>query len=115
MLDLSDWRVTDIDESEITFIACDGDASQSGTIQRKLRPATSVPMYPNPAAEQISVAGPVQYQLTLYDARGIAVRQRSKLSGTSQLEVATLTPGVYVLQVVDTQTRQKYQQRVVVE
>ena len=70
--------------------------------------------YPNPASEQLSVAGSEDYQVVIYDLTGRKVMQHEHLRGVSQLDIAHLRAGVYVLKVSDG-VHPEVRQRIVVE
>ena len=70
--------------------------------------------YPNPASEQLSVAGSEDYQVVIYDLTGRKVMQHEHLKGVSQLDITYLRAGVYVMKVSD-QEHPQLRQRIVVE
>lgn len=72
-------------------------------------------VYPNPAREQIVVRGPEHYNATLYNLNGKIIRHQTQQSRSSQLDVATVPPGVYLLQVLDTHTQQTHQVKLILE
>ena len=76
---------------------------------------SAVQVYPNPARGRIVVQGPERYDVTLYDLYGKPVQAQTQQSGTSQLNVVGVRPGVYLLRVLDTQTQQTYQQKAIIE
>ena len=76
---------------------------------------SEVHVYPNPTAQRIVIDGPEHYQTTLYDLQGKVVRQRTRQSGQSSLNVASLRPGTYLLQWRDTDTHQTYQERIIIK
>ena len=95
-LPCGDDKVLSQDEPEI---------AQGGTIR----------IFPNPARGQVTIEGPLHYDLTLYDLRGSVVRYQSQRSAKSTLELAVLPPGVYLLQVLDMDSQRTYTERLIVK
>ena len=70
--------------------------------------------YPNPATDQLTVAGGDDYQVTLYDLTGRKVMQHSHLKGRVHLEVGSLRPGMYLMRIYDSKNREVHQ-RIMIE
>ena len=76
---------------------------------------SGVRLYPNPAAGRVVIRGPAHYGVQVYDLEGRRLQQSGALSGRTSLDTSSLRPGVYVVQLTDTDTGQTHQQRLVVE
>ena len=74
----------------------------------------SLRTYPNPATDQLTVAGGDDYQVTLYDLSGRSVMQHDHLTGKAELDIRHLRPGVYLLKLRDSE-QHELRQRVVIE
>ena len=99
-------------------VGCSSAASvdQAASGRSLFSPGVSeVRVYPNPAQEQIVVQGPERYRVALYDLYGTLVQEQLQQSGRSQLNVVGVPAGVYLLQVLDIQTQQRYRQKVIIE
>ena len=81
--------------------------SAEGWNQQSLR------TYPNPATDQLTVAGGDDYQVTLYDLSGRKVMQHNHLKGIRQLDVNHVLPGVYILKMNDSE--HELRQRVIIK
>ncbi|WP_375416981.1 PQQ-dependent sugar dehydrogenase [uncultured Hymenobacter sp.] len=64
-------------------------------------PTPALTLYPNPARQQVRVQLPATgARLTLLDATGRQVRELALVGASADLELAGLTPGLYVLRAV---------------
>lgn len=66
---------------------------------------SSVPVYPNPASEEIWLSVPVSHpvQITVYDLLGKPIQTNKANSGEIRIPVQDFTPGVYHLHISDGQ------------
>ena len=72
--------------------------------------------YPNPATDWLTVEGTEDYRVTVYDVSGRMVLEREYLRGRTQLSIAALQPGVYLVTLRNhRQGGQTVQQRLMVE
>ncbi len=71
-------------------------------------------LYPNPATDQLTVAGGEDYQVTLYDLSGRKVMQHNHLKGASQLDISHVRPGLYVAKLRDGE-QHELRQRIIIE
>ena len=71
-------------------------------------------LYPNPATDQLTVAGGDDYQVTLYDLTGRKVMQHDHLKGAQQLDISHVRPGLYVVKLRDRE-QHKLRQRIVIK
>ena len=77
-------------------------------------PQSAFSAYPNPAAEQLTVQGGKDYQVTLYDLSGQRVLRQKHLKGQTQVDISHLRPGVYILKMRDRE-QHELRQRVMIE
>ena len=89
--------------------------SQRAALPSATGQAGSLRSYPNPASEQLTLQaeGSQDYRVSICDLRGQVVMHRQHLKGQTQLDIAHLRPGVYIVN-VNTDDGQQ-QQRLVVE
>ena len=80
---------------------------------RRLDDTASFTVYPNPAHHQLTIVATDHYQFTLYNSGGQLVVQR-QLSGTAQVDVSHLPPGVYTAS-LQTPTQQARKLRVIIQ
>lgn len=82
------------------------------------RTNASLHVYPNPANDNVTIAGldaAQQYAATIIDIAGRTVLTKTIAAGENTLDVSTLSPGVYVLSVTDEYGIRTGVQRLVVE
>ncbi len=72
-------------------------------------------IYPNPAANQITIAQAAGTILTITDLPGREVLRANLNSNTEQVDLSALLPGVYMVQVSNPATGEKVMKRVVKE
>ena len=70
--------------------------------------------YPNPAAEQLTVGGGEDYQLTLYDMNGRLMMQHDHLNGKAALDIRHLRSGLYLIKLRDSE-QHELRQRIIIE
>ena len=75
---------------------------------------TGIQVFPNPARDRVTISGPADYSVALYDMRGSAVRRTAGQTGQEEIDLTGLPAGVYVLEITATDTRQRYRERLVV-
>lgn len=76
----------------------------------------SIDIYPNPYTNTLSIdhLDMMNIEITLYNILGEKIlSKRTKGSKSSQLDTSTLTPGVYLLELLDAQGQQKHVYRLV--
>jgi hypothetical protein len=64
------------------------------------RPGYAIELYPNPARDEVTIVYPyagIPVTLTLFSAKGSAVKTTTLSSNETQLDVSSLQPGVYIL------------------
>lgn len=66
-----------------------------------------------PTAEQLTIEGSADYQVTLYDPSGRPVVQHNRLRGRTTLDVSHLRPGVYLMKMHDAQ-QHEVSQRIII-
>ena len=96
-------------------LVCSSGSVQGASATLKGGIGSEARVYPNPAESEVVVEGPVHYQVQVYDLEGRPLQQSGTLSGRTSLDVSSLRPGVYLLQLTDTGTQQTFQQRLIVE
>jgi hypothetical protein len=101
------YSFTDANPSDITYYklkeeSTSGKFSYSKTISLKRNEKISVKIYPNPSVENISIRLSKSYKtnvVTVSDLTGKTVATKSFSGQNSQLDISTLTKGLYLLQV----------------
>jgi hypothetical protein len=109
------WN-TSVYEGSLMMRPVFGEIYTTGTGEHT--PATSLSVFPNPATEQITIAGlepNQQYTAGIIDISGRTVAAQQVSNGASTMDVSTLAPGVYVLSVMDEAGIRRGVQRIVVE
>ena len=76
-------------------------------LTKKTEPKTNWQLYPNPAHEQVFITGlQGPYQIKLFSPQGrLLVRQANAIQPGQPLDVSQLSPGLYLVQVVQGQKR----------
>lgn len=93
-----------------------GNLYTTGVAENNLLPSLTV--YPNPATDVVTIGGletGTQYAATVVDISGRTVISESVNAGQNTLDVSFLSPGLYVLSVVDEYGIRSGVQRLVVE
>ncbi|GAB4092084.1 hypothetical protein GCM10028786_10100 [Flaviaesturariibacter terrae] len=95
-----------------------GGTAAGGDATARLSPAASVQLSPNPASTQLTVrysgsdAGPFSVQLL--DAQGAPATRLQSFSGASTtIDLSTVRPGIYLLQLVNARTGAALQKQVI--
>ena len=96
-------------------LACSSGSVQGASATLKGGSGLEARVYPNPAESEVVVEGPAHYQVQVYDLEGRRLQQVANLSTRSAVDVSSLRPGVYLLQLTDTDTGHTRQQRLIVE
>ncbi len=102
LLNLSDWRVTGIDENEITFSGCDADPQTAARFTSPSNHSKDITIYPNPALDKVSLTGErgllqnIQ-SVTIYHISGKVVKQFEYTGRT--IDVSSLDAGTYIMSV----------------
>ena len=70
-------------------------------------------VYPNPAADiiNIEVSGQINYEVNLYTLEGKCIKSESN---TKQMALGTFAPGIYILEIVNSETNQKTIDRIII-
>ena len=91
-----------------------GRASVKTTVIGSMAEDEAVAVYPNPTSETLTIEHWGSYSLTMYDLIGRVILPQRLFEGSTDLDVRSIRPGIYMMKLIDAEHRELHR-RVIIE